>query len=374
MQLPSIAIYCSSESWGGLEMNTVRLAKWMHQRGHHISLCCLPGSPMANQSTASELSIIPIRRNGRYADLIGARRVWKELQKNGIQILIIVDNRDLDFGGWVKFISGNKIRLIYQQHMMLGIAKRDPFHTFRFRRLDAWITLLPYMAKEIKEKTNYFPNRIHTIPLGLDMDSLETDRYSTKEARKALGLPQDKTVLGILGRLDRQKGQHLVIEALHLLQKQGEDLCLLIMGESTLHEGKSYIEELKTIVEEYGMQNSVVFQGYKEDVSLFYAAIDLFILGSYSETYGMVTIESMIHGVPVIGSNAGGTPELLHQETYGWLYKPEDKEDLARKIKEVLAEPDQMKQKTRQAQEYARRAFSHKSECDQLEELLFDLF
>ncbi len=373
MQLPPIALYCSSGSWGGLEMNTVRLAKWMHQQGHHVTLCCLPGSPLAKQAGSDELPEIPIRRNGRYFDIIRARRVWKELREQGVRILIIVDNRDLDFGGWVKLVSGNKIRLVYQQHMMLGIAKRDLLHTFRFRRLDAWITLLPYMAKEIREKTNYYPNRIHTIPLGLDLDSMGTQRYSKEEARETLGLPQNKTILGILGRLDRQKGQHLVIEAINQLRKENKELYLLIMGESTRHEGKAYIEELQMLVERNGLQEAVIFQGYQEDVSLFYSAIDLFILGSYGETYGMVTIESMIYGIPVIGSEAGGTPELLGHGKYGWLYKSQDAEDLAMKIKEVLIAPDQMQQKARQAQEYAKRAFSHKTECSRIEKVLAGL-
>ncbi|MFC2101777.1 glycosyltransferase, partial [Bacteroidota bacterium] len=178
-----LAIYCSSGSWGGLEMNTARLAQWMVERHHRVTLFCIEDSPLAQQSASASIPLKYISRNKRYFDLPGAVVVKRELARLNIQTVILVDNRDLDFGALVKLLSLNKIRLIYQQHMRLGIQKKDPIHTFRFRQLDAWITLLPYMKEEILSKTAYPKKRIHQIPLGLDVNLLRSSLPSKQEAR-----------------------------------------------------------------------------------------------------------------------------------------------------------------------------------------------
>ncbi|MFH1297593.1 MAG: glycosyltransferase family 4 protein [Bacteroidota bacterium] len=373
MKLPPIAIYCSSGSWGGLEMNTARLANWLHKRGHLVTLFCLKESPLAKEAETNHIPYSVASRNKRYFDLPGAFFISRKLSRLKIKFLILVDNHDLDFGGIVKLLSGNRIRLIYQQHMRLGIPKKDPVHTLRFRQLDAWITLLPYMKEEVLDKTRYPPTRIHLVPLGLDVETIRSGLPSKQQARKAFGLPDDRPLIGILGRLDPQKGQHLVIEALQVLKNQGEVYNLLIMGEATMHEGESYQNRLRDMVTTLELDNQVYFRGYQQEVSPFYGAIDLFVMGSYWETYGMVTIEAMLCRVPVVGSNAGGTTELLENGTYGWLYRPKDPVDMAAMINQVFADRVNREQVVARAEQYALTTFSHKKECDQIEELLRSL-
>jgi len=373
MKLPSIAIYCSSGSWGGLEMNTERLAHWMIERHHQVTLFCLENSPLANHASKENVPLRFISRNKRYFDLPGAIVVKRELDRLNIRIVILVDNRDLDFGGLVKLLYCNKIRLVYQQHMRLGTQKKDPIHTFRFRQLDAWITLLPYMKEEILSRTSFPKERIHLIPLGLEVNTLQSSLPSKQMARQQLGLPPHDLILGILGRLDPQKGQHLVIEALTILKAQGVNCQLLIMGETTRGEGDHYLQYLQDLVDENEMQNEVFFRGYQDDIAVFYAAIDLFVLGSFEETYGMVTIEAMLSGLPVVGSRAGGTTELLSNGTFGWLYRAKDSVDLAVTINMAISNPEKLKQVSTHAKEHATTNYSHTEECTKIEQLLKNL-
>ncbi len=370
MKLPPIAIYCSSGSWGGLEMNTARLVRWMFERHHRVTLFCLQDSPLAKHAAAENVPLRFISRNKRYFDLPRAYVITKELGRLKIKILLLVDNRDLDFGGLVKLLSGNRIRLIYQQHMRLGITKKDPIHTLRLRQLDAWITLLPYMKEEIRIKTHFPEKRIHLIPLGLEVSALRATLPTKQLARQQLDLPADGLIIGILGRLDPQKGQHLVIEAINLLKLQGVPCTLLIMGESTKNEGETYLNELHKLVSICELEKNIFFRGYQQDVACFYASIDLFVLGSYEETYGMVTIEAMLCGVPVVGSRAGGTTELLDNEAYGWLYQPQDPVDMAAAINQAVGDQERMKQVANHAQQHASATYSHTEECLKIEHLL----
>jgi len=372
MTLPPIAIYCSSGSWGGLEMNTSRLAGWLSARGHPIHLFCLPGSPLYSSATPT-IKVHPVSINHRFGDIRKARNFRKTLENHNIRILFLVDNRDLDFGSWVKRNGRSPFILIYQQHMMLGIPKKDLFHTWRFMAIDAWITLLPYMEREILSKTRFPASRIHRIPLGIDIESMIHPRIPKQQAREILNLPANGIFLGILGRIDPQKGQHIIIEALHQLQERYPDLNLLIMGEPTRGEGEKYLEDLHTLTKRYGLTSKVIFLGYRPDIQLFYSAIDLFILGSFGETYGMVTLEAMASRVPVIGTRSGGTTELLGNGQFGYLYTPKDPTDLANTIRLALDNSTMCAEKADQAFRHTVSTYTHIRELDDLESLILDL-
>jgi len=373
MKITPTAIYSSSGSWGGLELNTARLTQWMLKRHHPVFLFCLQDSPLAAYAVTRSIPHQLIPGHKRYLDLCAAQYFKRLLDQLDIRILMLVDNRDLEFGVMVKYLSHNRIKLVYQQHMRIGIPKKDLVHTYRYRKLDAWITLLPYMKEEIVNHTRYPEERIHLIPLGVDTDALLSSLPGKQDARKQLELPGEGRIIGILGRLDRQKGQHLVIEALHRLKQKGIPVSLLVMGETTRNEGETYPDELRRLVSTAGLQQDVFFRGYHPDAAVFYSAVDLFVLGSYEETYGMVTIESMVCGIPVIGSRSGGTPELLGNGRFGWLYKAKDPADLAIKISQALEDPQQLKQVADLAKDYAISTFSHTRECNHIESLLESL-
>jgi glycosyltransferase involved in cell wall biosynthesis len=87
----------------------------------------------------------------------------------------------------------------------------------------------------------------------------------------------------------------------------------------------------------------------------------------------MVTIEAMIAGIPVIGSNAGGTPEILTHGEYGLLYRPGDHQDFVRNAIRYLQHPLKAAQLGDKAREYASHKFSHHTECAQIESLIHQI-
>jgi hypothetical protein len=98
----------------------------------------------------------------------------------------------------VKFFSSGKIRLVYHQAMQLGVPKKDILHTFRFNRIDAWVSTLGYMKKQVLSHTKFPENKLHVIPLGTNINS--TSIHSKEEARKFLKLPSYKFLVGIVGK------------------------------------------------------------------------------------------------------------------------------------------------------------------------------
>jgi glycosyltransferase involved in cell wall biosynthesis len=334
--LPKIGFYCSSISWGGLEMNSVRYAQALKQENFEIQLYGVEGTSFFQSATELGLPILAVPRNKKYFDFMHARSLAKIFQKDGIEIVHFRDNRDLDFLGWLKFFSSREIKLVYHQAMQLGVPKKDIIHTFRFNRIDAWVSTLNYMKKQVLSHTKFPEKKLHVIPLGTNLDS--TSIHSKEEARKLLNLHSDKFLVGVVGRLDEKKGQLEVIQALSLLKDSEKNIHVVFIGDKTKNEADAYVQKLQHAIEFNHLQEKTTFLPHQSDMQLLYSAFDLVIVPSWEETFGTVTIEAMASGVPVIGSNTAGTAEILENETF--LFHAKNPEELSSTLLNILENND----------------------------------
>jgi D-inositol-3-phosphate glycosyltransferase len=331
-RLPKIGFYCSSISWGGLEMNSVRYAQALQQENFEIQIYSVAGSSFFQSATELSLPIQAVPRNKKYFDFKHARSLAKIFQNDGIEIVHFRDNRDLDFLGWVKFFSSGKIKLVYHQAMQLGVSKKDILHTFRFNRIDAWVSTLDYMKKQVLSHTKFPEKKLHVIPLGTSIDS--TSIHSKEEARKLLNLPSAKFLIGVVGRLDEKKGQLEVIQALSMLKENEKDIHVVFIGDKTKNEADDYVQKLKNAIELNHLQEKTTFLPHQSDIQKLYGAFDLIIVPSWEETFGTVTIEAMASSVPVIGSNTAGTAEILGNGTF--LFQARNPKELSETLLNVL--------------------------------------
>ena len=331
-RLPKIGFYCSSISWGGLEMNSVRYAQSLQQENFEIQVYGVAGSSFFQSSTELGLPIQAVPRNKKYFDFKHARSLAKIFQKDRIEIVHFRDNRDLDFLGWVKFFSSGKIKLVYHQAMLLGVSKKDILHTFRFNRIDAWVSTLDYMKKQVLSHTKFPEKKLYVVPLGTNIDS--TSIHSKDEARNLLHLPSTKFLIGIVGRLDEKKGQLEVIQALSMLKENEKDIHVVFIGDKTRNEADAYVQKLNDAIEINYLQEKTTFLPHQSDIQKLYGAFDLVIVPSWEETFGTVTIEAMASSVPVIGSNTAGTAEILGNETF--LFQARNPKELSETLLNVL--------------------------------------
>ncbi len=331
-RLPKIGFYCSSISWGGLEMNSVRYAQAFQQENFEIQLYGVEESSVFKSAAELGLPFHTVTRNKKYFDFKHARQVAKQFERDNIDIVHFRDNRDLDFLGWVKFFSTRKLKLVYHQAMQLGVSKKDLLHTLRFKRIDAWISTLDYMKQQVLTQTRFPADRLHVIPIGTAID--QTSKLSKEEARAALNLPIEKFIVGLVGRLDEKKGQLEVIQAISQLKNSEKDMHVVFVGDKTKNEADTYVQKLQHTIELNHLQEKVSFLPHQPNMQNLYGAFDLVIVPSWEETFGTVTIEAMASGVPVIGSNTAGTAEILGNEKF--LFQPKNSLSLSQTWLEVM--------------------------------------
>lgn len=261
------------------------------------------------------------------------RTLKQWLSGSPVSVLFTPFNKDIKALSAYKRFRNCHIKLVYQQQMKVGVNKRDLIHRLRYSMLDLWISPLAYLKDETIARTHVPAKKIVIVPLGVDADAILNTTMTCFDARAQLGLPEAAHILGVLGRIDPKKGQDFAIRALaHLKKEYNRDDHLLIMGNMTLNEGNEYHDYLHQLVREHGLEGQVHFRPYHEDVNLFHQAIDVFVMPSHGETFGMVTVEAMLSGKLVIGVNRDGTAALLGYGRLGLLHEPEDTVGFCRQI------------------------------------------
>jgi len=365
--LPKIAFYCSSISWGGLEMNTLRYAKAFQSEGFQIQVYLVEGTTLFQHAMEMELPRLGVIRNKKYFDFKEARLLAKQFEKDNIDVIHFRDNRDLDFLGWVKFFSNRKMKLVYHQAMQLGVAKKDFLHTLRFKRIDAWVSTLNYMHKQVIAYTRFPTENLYVIPLGTTID--DASILSKEVALATLNLSKDTFTVGVVGRLDEKKGQLEVIRAISLVKESNKNLHIVFIGDKTKNEADEYVQKLNEAIEQEQLQEIVSFIPHQSNMQKLYGAFDLVIVPSWEETFGTVTIEAMASGVPVIGSNTVGTAEILENEQF--LFQANDPSSLGSIWLEVMNNDELRANWAIQLQHKFQEKYTMKASLSKWTELLF---
>lgn len=361
---PCLVYLCGSGSWGGLEMNQLRNAAWMQERGHHVVLFCRENTPIAEEAAKTGISCVFIPVYKKYYDFKKGRLLVRKLRETAATHLIVRSTYDLSIASYCKSKLGNSLHLSYFMEMQLGVRKTNLLHTLRFRKIDLWSCPLPFLAQQVQTMTRFPKERIRIIPSGIRLEELQTgeDRAS---AREKLELPQDVFLFGLIGRFDPQKGQMLLLEAITRCKET--DFALVLLGEATKNEGASYYENMQAFIREHGLEKRIFIRGFRKDISTFYKAVNWFVMASKAETFGMVTIEAMACGTPTLGSNRGGTPEILENGRLGELFESQDAGDLACHLDHIAGTKKHISPELLQE---AARQYDHRAVCKAVEENL----
>ena len=180
--------------------------------------------------------------------------------------------------------------------------------------------------------------------------------------------------MGVVGRLQPWKQQHRAVEAVDRLRGEGQDVHGLLVGGNAYDVAPEYEPELKRLVADSGLQDAVTFTGHVDDAHPYMQLMDVLLNTSSNEPFGMVLLEAMALGVPVVAFDAeGGPPEILDHGRCGLLARPDDPADLARQTARLLDDERLRTGLVQRARERFRERFTAERMVESLELLLLDL-
>lgn len=200
---------------------------------------------------------------------------------------------------------------------------------------------------ELRDLYGADPAKIHVIPCGVDPGLFRPMR--TADARERLGRDQCQRMVLFVGRIEQIKGIDVLLRALGLLftrrPDMRSDVCLLVVG-GALDPGddaneSEKIQDLRRLVHDHRMEANVDFVGSldQETLALYYAAADVCAVPSLTESFGLVALEAMACGTPVVGTRVGGLQTLIEHGESGLLVPAGDDQALADAIEQVLTDP-----------------------------------
>jgi glycosyltransferase involved in cell wall biosynthesis len=210
-------------------------------------------------------------------------------------------------------------------------------------RLTAAITISDYTT------ANYAPGGtkqpIYMLSNPIDVDRFDPSRLSRAEARMVLGLEQDAELVGQVAQITPWKGQDLAIKALAELHRTHPHARFLIVGEAkfvdkaTRYDNVAYLESLKALVKELGLEDHVEFWGERNDVSVVIRALDVLVAPSWEEPFGRSIIEAMALETAAVATNLGGPAEFIDDGNDGILLPPREVERWGEALTRLFDDP-----------------------------------
>lgn len=314
---------------GGLEIATYNIASILSERNHEVHIITsldvgLPKENMENGFYVHRIPTLemPILRTSFFS--IGSLLVIKKIDPDLIHIQTIF----LGFAGLLIKM------LIHKPYIVYGHGS-DVYLSWRFKRIlskyilksaDAVVALTQYMKRELQKSSN---KHIFVIPNGIILEKF--DDITGNNLRDKLKL-KDKKMILFVGSLRPVKGVRYLIDAMEFLVEKNKNISLVLVGDGEDR------DDLKDLVKGYNLDEHVIFVGRvsDEEVPEYMAAADIFVLPSLSEGFGIVLLEAMASGLPIIATNIAGISEMVTDGENGFLVEPKNPEEIADRIMKLL--------------------------------------
>ena len=342
-----IVLYYYHPYVSGLSMLAKMLAEGMASRGHDVTvLTTRYDSSLKQYETYNGVDIFRAKVLTKFNKGVVSIELIRKLIGLAKTHDVINPHLPMAHMGFVTpFIETKKLIPQYHCDLNLGPGILAGF----IQRLSYWsmARVLERSAKIIVTSKDYFINSHFSRYSSQAREiypPIDQDRFGTKdfaEMRQGLGVEPTTKLIGFVGRIVAEKGLEYLLRAIPLLEQKLGDFQVVIAGEYENVVGGSVKEKMdKSIAKHRGR---VKFLGHLrfDDLVAFYNMIDVLVLPSVDplEAFGMVQVEAMLCGTPVIASDMPGVREVVRKTGYGRLVRKRDPEDIAEKICDLLAHP-----------------------------------
>ena len=359
-----ILMVSSQKNWGGGELWMLSAALGLNQRGHHITLVCQPGSCLAQRAQAQRFAPLIMRLRGDFDPLVIAR-FFRLIRQRRIQLVCGNMDKEVRLAGLAARLAG--IPLIRRRGSDMPYPNKR-----RHRLIDRHLVRLIIVNSRATRNTllrgNLWlsPEKLRLIYNGIPPGP-EEELVSREEVLAEFGLPEASPVLAIVGLLKDRKGHETLFRALPRVLAEFPKLSLLVVGEGPQ---RGWLEES---ARQLGIARSVLFTGFRDDVSRLMRAMDFLVLPSKNEGFGYVLAEAMSLGKAVVATRVSSIPEVVQEGQTGLLVSPGDEGALAEAILELARHPERARRMGLAGLERVRERFGLERMLDELEALFAEV-
>jgi len=343
---------------------TYRLAQMLAKRGHHVFVIA-PSQTLKDTIHIDDAGVtvcgvrsisVPIYPNFRISPLTISKKSIKKLVRQicpdvihiqnhfliGKGVLEVAKELNIPIMGTNHFMPEN---LVHYLHLPKFLERKLKVLVWRqfiyvYEQLDLVTAPTKIAAKQLEDLG--LKKKVLPLSCGIDLQRFNP-RNNGAYLKKKYSIP-DRKILLYVGRLDKEKRIEIILRAMPIiLQKSDVQLVLAGIGKLQTH--------IEHIVDIFGIQDHVTLTGFIPDNDLpnLYTIADVFVIAGIAELQGIVTMEAMASGLPVVAVNAMALPELVHDGENGYLFPNGNSQILAERVIQILTNQrlrDQMAQKS----------------------------
>lgn len=333
--------------FGGQERDHISEAACFQARGHTYILGARAGTTFAREAEKLAQTVeLPLRNN---LDLESLASIRGLLRKERIDVLVTTSYIDSWLGAVAAYSLGRSRPLIIRQRHILN----PPRNLFPFRKLCDRLVVVSDALRIFFVESGLPFWHVLTIPRGSEFASTDRSTEDPAHIRRELGIPDAAPVLLQIGTFQRDKGHKLMLDSLGDLWKARPDVIMIFLGAGPLF-NEIVMKARKRFPEQFDRRR-IVFTG-QADPKQFYRIASAVVVPSVRESFSLVTLEAMGHGVPVVSYRVGGVPEIFDRVPGGRLVLPNDTKSFSNAVLEVL-EDTSLREKMRA--EYSRQILAH---------------
>lgn len=360
MPLSVLQVATGFPSWGGTELHILNLSEQLKKRGYDVTVACRPGRWVEERAQAMGLPTVPIRVMNQH-DWQDFSLLRSFLREHKTDVLHVHWSSDIVVPGYAAL----------REHVPVRIMSRHMPYPFK-SRVGSWLysrflyTRLVTVSNSVREtliKASVPANKIEVIHHGTDVEAFARTTEGRREMRESLGIPEDSVAVGIVGRIAPEKGHAVLLEALQKVHAR-YPLFLVIVGNGPDE------ELIRTRAADMGLADKVLFTGFRDDVNNVLNALDVVTVPStWNEPCSAVVQQGMALSKPIIGTRAGGTPEMVLDDETGFLVPPSDSDALADALARLAGDAFLRKRLGAAGKERVEELFSLRVMTDKIEAL-----
>jgi glycosyltransferase involved in cell wall biosynthesis len=329
---------------GGTEIQTLSVVQTLIQTDYHVIVCCYYEFDITVvewfKSVGAEVIVMKFKRNdGLFHLAKGLIRLFRELKPDIVHVQYLAP-------GLVPIVAARMagIKTIFSTVHIAGSVAYGRKAKFLLRLASKFCKTFFCVSKGVEEfwfgsSQVLDPARIdnsrkhYTIYNAVDIEKIEKviDKTDINSLRSSLGIHK-KRVLGIVGRLAHQKGHAVLLDAMPEVIRHFPDVVLLVIGKGPER------EFLEKKAGEVGIGRHILWLGERrqEDIFRLYSIMDIFVMPSLYEGFGLTAAEAMAAGLPVVGTNIEGLSEIIENNVNGYLVTVNNSNELAKAVIKLL--------------------------------------
>lgn len=319
-------------------MISIETALKLRESGSNIKIICSAGSRLESEASGRGIETISIFSKDMKI-LSSIVKLKKYLKNSKVDVIHTNHSHDLWTITPALRLSGSGARLFLTKHMASGVKKTDFFHRYLYKRVNGIFAISNYIKESVLNTCPVPNDRVHLLPVGIDMKKFSKDKYNQSELRKELGISEGKLIIGIMGRMTPGKGHEEFLEAAKIINRTYEEkIFFLAVGSASFGEDE-YEAKIKDYARELNI-NNILFTGYTDDAPKMLAVMDILAFPSHDESFGRVLLEAMAMEIPSAASGNSGVLDIVVDNETGILFEPKNSELLARALIRLIENED----------------------------------